>query len=872
MNLISVSWASKAYGPRVLLSDVSLGISAGDRIGVVGRNGAGKSTLLALLAGTTEPDTGRIARMSGLRAGYLPQGDDLTGTVGQIVFGREREAGAGPWEADPLARAVAGELLPGIGLGTRAEELSGGERRRVALAALLTAGRDLLLLDEPTNHLDIEAIDWLGRHLRGRGCAVVVVSHDRWLLDTVCERTWEVAAGRVHAADGGYSAYVLAEAERRRSADAAEQRRLNLARKELAWLRRGPQARSSKPRFRVQAANALIAAEPPARDGVELTRMATARLGKTVIELEDVTLRVGPEGAPEGAPEGGRVLLDHVTWRLGPGERVGLAGVNGAGKTSLLRLLAGEPVPGMHAEGRILRGKTVRVGHLSQDLAELDPGLRVREAAEEVRMQIQVGKRELSAGQLLERLGFRGERQWTPVGELSGGERRRLAMLRLLMDEPNVLLLDEPTNDLDIETLTEFEDLLDGWPGTLVVVSHDRYFLERATDHVVALPGDGSLAFLGGGVDEYLERVRALRAARAPAAGNGPAQGEPASAAARERAARKELQRLERQLDRVSSREDELTAELAANATDYEKLTALGAELRAVQAEKSDLEERWLTVAGTLLTPGGSPRGRPSRTPRPAAVLAVTSHDRKGRRPFADVRSRKVSRDGGSLRATRRGGGRGGGRGVEGGQQGAQEVREPLTLPGVKAREQRVLAAEQVGQGRVHAGAALAGQRHQDAAPVPRVRFPAYQARLRQPVDPVGHGSRGHERRAEQRTGGQLEGRPVPAQRGQHIELPRLKPVGGERAAPGDVQMLGEPGDPAQYVQRRDVEVGPLRLPRCHEPVHLVAERRPGILLHRLRISLDVKMLDGVGMGDKWSQNERKGVRYVGRSSVRQVR
>jgi ABC transport system ATP-binding/permease protein len=607
VNLVSVSAVSKAYGPMVLLKDVSLGVSAGELIGVVGRNGTGKSTLLALLAGTAEPDTGRIARMSGLRVGHLPQDDQLAGTAGEIVFGSGGGDG-GPWEADPLARAVAAELLAGISLGAQAGQLSGGERRRVALAALLTAERDILLLDEPTNHLDIEAIDWLGRHLRDRGCAVVVVSHDRWLLDTVCDRTWEVAGGHAHATDGGYSAYVLAEAERQRSAEAAEQRRQNLARKELAWLRRGPQARSSKPRFRVQAANALIAAEPPARDGVELTRMATARLGKTVIELEDVTLRAGD-----------RVLLDHVTWRLGPGDRAGLVGVNGAGKTSLLRLLAGEPNPGLHAGGRIVRGKTVRVGHLSQDLAELPPGVRVREAVEEIRLQIQVGRRELSAGQLLERLGFHGDRQWTPVGDLSGGERRRLAMLRLLMDEPNVLLLDEPTNDLDIETLTEFEDLLDGWPGTLVVVSHDRYFLERITDHVVALIGDGRLAFLGGGVDEYLERVRAFRAARAAAGagtGQGAGPGEPASATARERAARKELQRLERQLGRVSSRETELTAELAANATDYEKLTALGAELRAVQAERSDLEERWLSVAGTLeaLARGTPPEPPPLRS------------------------------------------------------------------------------------------------------------------------------------------------------------------------------------------------------------------------------------------------------------------
>ena len=411
------------------------------------------------------------------------------------------------------------ELLPGIGVDAPAGQLSGGERRRVALAALLVAERDVLLLDEPTNHLDIEAIDWLGRHLRDRAedrhCAVIVVSHDRWLLDTVCERTWEVDRGQVHSAEGGYSAYVLAQAERERSEDAAERRRRNLARKELAWLQRGARARTTKAKFRVEAANALIASEPPPRDSVELTRLATARLGKTVIELEDVSVSVGAGGRE-------RSLLDQVTWRLGPGDRVGIVGVNGSGKTSLLTVLAEggllregrrgglrRPVgPGLHADGTVIRGKTVRLAHLSQELAELDPDQRVREAVEEIRLRIRVGDRELSAGQLLERLGFTAERQRTRVGDLSGGERRRVQMLRLLMDEPNVLLLDEPTNDLDIETLTEFEDLLDGWPGTLVVVSHDRYFLERVTEHVVALLGDGKLAFLGGGVDEYLDRVR----------------------------------------------------------------------------------------------------------------------------------------------------------------------------------------------------------------------------------------------------------------------------------------------------------------------------------------------------------------------------
>jgi ABC transport system ATP-binding/permease protein len=599
MNLISLEKAAKAYAHRRLLDGVSLGVSAGDRIGVVGRNGAGKSTLLALLAGTAAPDEGRVARTAGLRIGYLPQQDQLTGTVGQIVFGAGwRATESAPWEADPRARAIVAELLPGIGLDAPAAPLSGGEHRRVALAALLVAERDVLLLDEPTNHLDIEAIDWLGRHLRDSGSAVIVVSHDRWLLDTVCERTWEVDRGQVHSAEGGYSAYVLAQAERERSEEAAERRRRNLARKELAWLQRGARARTTKAKFRVEAANALVAAEPPARDTVELTRLATARLGKTVIELEDVSVSVSTSGLADGGP---RPLLEHVTWQLGPGDRVGIAGVNGSGKTSLLHLLAGTPGPGLEAEGTIVRGKTVRLAHLSQELAELDPDQRVREAVEEIRLRIQVGDRELSAGQLLERLGFSAERQWTMIGDLSGGERRRVQMLRLLMAEPNVLLLDEPTNDLDIETLTEFEDLLDGWPGTLVVVSHDRYFLERVTEHVMALLGDGRLSFLGGGVDEYLDRIRTARAGSTGGPQPAPAApGPPRSSAAEERTARKELQRLERQLDRLTIRETELTALLAANATDYEKLTTLGAELRTVQAEKSDLEDRWLALAAGL--------------------------------------------------------------------------------------------------------------------------------------------------------------------------------------------------------------------------------------------------------------------------------
>ncbi len=612
MNLVNLEAAAKAFGPRVLLDQVSLGVADGDRVGVVGRIGAGKSTLLAALAGPaltgpardshTELDAGRVTHAGGLSLGYLAQADELDGRIGDLVFG----AGVAEhtWAADPRAREVAGALLGGLDLDGQAGRLSGGEGRRVALAALLATPRDLLLLDEPTNHLDIEAISWLAGFLRRNAAAYVVVTHDRWFLDETCDRTWEVAGGQVHAYQGGYSAYVLARAERARISGATEQRRRNLVRKELAWLRRGPPARTSKPQFRIDAATALIAAEPPPRDTVELTRMATARLGKTVLELLGVTVTAGP-----------RVLLDDVTWRLGPGDRVGVAGPNGSGKTTLLRLLSGRVQPGagdgpaaagaagdgLAATGEVVRGSTVQLGYLTQEAPDIDPGLRALEAAQQVSRSVRVGRGELTASQLLERFGLSGERQWTLVGDLSGGERRRLQLLLALMAEPNVLLLDEPTNDLDIDTLTELEDLLDGWPGSIVVVSHDRYFLERVTDHVLALDS-GRLDFLGGGVTEYLER-RAGAANRNPAINGSPvAAAVPAgppvpSAATRQRAAQKELARLDRQLAAVTKREAELTAELAASATDYAKLIELGDELKAAQASKAELEDRWLEVA-----------------------------------------------------------------------------------------------------------------------------------------------------------------------------------------------------------------------------------------------------------------------------------
>jgi ABC transport system ATP-binding/permease protein len=483
VNLVNLEAAVKAYGECVLLDHVSLGVEAGDRIGVVGRNGSGKTTLLDALAGVADLNSGRSTRSSDASVGYLPQTEQLAGQVREIVFGALAEH---EWATDARARGLLAALLTGIDLDADAERLSGGERRRVALAALLRGTHDLLLLDEPTNHLDIEAIRWLAGYLTTHGKAFVVVTHDRWFLDAVCERTWEVSDGQVHAYDGGYSAYVLARAERARQAAALDQRRRNLLRKELAWLRRGPPARTSKPKFRLDAATALIDDEPAPRDDVELSQLATARLGKTVIDLNDVSVRIGE-----------LTLLDHVTWQLGPGDRVGVVGVNGSGKTTLLNVLA-------HGQGpQVVTGKTVRLGYLTQEPPQVDPDLRALEAAEQVRSSVRIGKRELTAGQLLERLGLSGERQWTPVAELSGGERRRLQLQMLLMDEPNVLLLDEPSNDLDIDTLTELEDLLDGFPGSIVIVSHDRYFLERVTDHVLALV-DRKLAFLPGGIDEYL--------------------------------------------------------------------------------------------------------------------------------------------------------------------------------------------------------------------------------------------------------------------------------------------------------------------------------------------------------------------------------
>ncbi|MGK4907720.1 ABC-F family ATP-binding cassette domain-containing protein [Streptomyces sp. PHES57] len=613
VNLVNLEAVDKVHGTRTLLDAVSLGVNESDKIGVVGRNGDGKTTLVKVLARQEEPDAGRVTHAGGLRLGVLTQHDSLdpAATVRHEVVGDMADH---EWAGDAKIRDVLTGLfggldLPGFpqGLDTVIGPLSGGERRRIALAKLLIAEQDLIVLDEPTNHLDVEGISWLAGHLRARRSALVCVTHDRWFLDQVATRMWDVQRGAVHEYEGGYSDYVFARAERERIAQQEEAKRQNLVRKELAWLRRGAPARTSKPRFRIEAANALIEGEPPPRDSQELMRFANSRLGKTVFDLEDVTVQAGP-----------KVLLKHLTWQLGPGDRIGLVGVNGAGKTSLLRALAetaatgGERQSPLVTGGRIKVGKTVKLAYLSQEVAELDPALRVLEAVEAVRSRVDLGKgREMTASQLCERFGFAKEKQWTPVGDLSGGERRRLQILRLLMDEPNVLFLDEPTNDLDIETLTQLEDLLDSWPGSLVVISHDRYFVERTTDRVLALLGDATLRMLPRGIDEYLERrarvqaqaaapagAAAERTAGRPAATAGrPEAKAPAKPAALSRAAQKEMQRIERQLEKAEQEEAALHAEMAEHATDFERVAGLDAQLRQVREKRDELEMRWLELA-----------------------------------------------------------------------------------------------------------------------------------------------------------------------------------------------------------------------------------------------------------------------------------
>lgn len=587
VNLINLENVDKSFGLKTLLHKVSLGVQSGDRIGVVGLNGGGKTTLIEVLTGVEQPDAGRVSHNSSLRMAVVTQRMQLTGTdtIADVVV-----APLGLQTYEWASNARVREVLHGLGierlgLDTPVGQLSGGEQRRVNLAAALVRELDLVVLDEPTNHLDIEGVQWLADHLLSRKLSVVVVTHDRWFLDTVATRTWEVHDGQVDAYEGGYNDWIFARAERSRQADAIEQRRQNLARKELAWLRRGAPARTSKPRYRIDAAEALIAAVPPPRDKVELMAFSRQRQGRIVVELEDARI-----DTPDGRP-----LVDDLTWRLGPGERIGLVGVNGSGKTTLLRALAGEyPL----AAGRRIEGRTVRLGWLRQELDDLDPDMRLLDAVEEVASYVQLGKKELSAAQLAERLGFSPKRQRTPIKDLSGGERRRLQLTRVLMSEPNVLLLDEPTNDLDIDTLQELESLLDNWAGTLVVISHDRYLIERIADSTWALFGDGKLTNLPKGIDDYLKRRHAI-AARTPAPAPKPESEKPRSGSEMRRLS-KEMAAVERKIAKTRDQLAAVEDDMATHATDMDQLVALGAQADELKHQLDELETRWLELGEQL--------------------------------------------------------------------------------------------------------------------------------------------------------------------------------------------------------------------------------------------------------------------------------
>lgn len=608
INLINCEDVSLSYGLKPLLDHVSLGINETDRIGIVGLNGGGKTTLLEILTGLQEPDSGRVSRRSNLRFAVVTQRSPLPpGATGGEAILAIQGLDSYEWASDARIRTtMAGLGIGNLGLNTPVEQLSGGEKRRVALAAALIQELDLIVLDEPTNHLDVEGVQWLADHLLSRHCAVVVVTHDRWFLDAIATRTWEVHDGQVDMYDGGYNDWVFARAERARQAAATEQRRQNLMRKELAWLRRGAPARTSKPRYRIEAAEALIEDVPEPRNSAELMKFSAKRLGKTVIDFFDGKL-VGPSGD---------VLVEHLNWMLAPGERIGLVGVNGSGKTTLLRTLAGDyPL----AAGKRVQGPTVHIGWLKQELNDLPTDRTVLQAVEDVAGRVTIGKNELTASQLLERLGFQPARQRTPVKDLSGGERRRLQLTRILMDEPNVLLLDEPTNDLDIDTLQQLEDLLDQWAGTLVVVSHDRYLIERICDSTWALFGDGKLTNLPRGIEQYLERraEMAENATRLQAAQLGAEAADATSSqeaqltagglvrgSAEERAVKKDLRRLEHSLEKLRTQEkklhDKLATAASATPVDTDLLADLDRELKSVLDEISEVEMEWLEKAETL--------------------------------------------------------------------------------------------------------------------------------------------------------------------------------------------------------------------------------------------------------------------------------
>ena len=616
-HLLGTQSLHVALPDRVLLDDVTVGIDEGDRIGVVGRNGDGKSTLLRLLARAQEPDEGRVTVRGGVRVGVLTQQDEAT--VGASV--RDRVVGDRPeyeWASDARIRDVLAGLLGGIDLDAPLTGLSGGQLRRVHLAELLVGDWDVLLLDEPTNHLDVEGIAWLAEHLRRRWSAkdggLVVITHDRWFLDAVCTRMWEVHDGVVEPFEGGYAAYVLQRVERDRQAAAIESKRQNLMRKELAWLRRGAPARTSKPKFRIDAANELIAGEPPVRDTVALTQLATSRLGRDVIDVLDVD-----------AGYGDTTVLEDVTLHIGPADRIGILGPNGAGKSTLLALITGDLEP---LAGRVKRGKTVTVRQVSQRLEGLQEHLdsRVSDVVGRYRTTFTAGKDEVSPGQLLERLGFTAAHQKVQVKALSGGQQRRLDLLLTLLEEPNVLVLDEPTNDMDTDMLAAMEDLLDTWPGPLLVVSHDRYLLERITDTQYAVL-DGTVRHVPGGVEQYLalraaseeaaagsDSSRATGAGSSGAAGSGSGAGgagpsgsggssavAPALSGAEAHAAQKELGAIERRMQKLEKQTESLHAKLAGHdQSDYQGLQEITTQLQEVERENEELEERWLELSEQL--------------------------------------------------------------------------------------------------------------------------------------------------------------------------------------------------------------------------------------------------------------------------------
>ncbi|MCV7435693.1 ABC-F family ATP-binding cassette domain-containing protein [Mycobacterium seoulense] len=587
-HLLGAEAVRLEYPTQLVFDSVTLGVNDGARIGIVGRNGDGKSSLLRLLTGHLAPDSGRVTRRSGLRVGALSQADTLDPdrTVGWTLVG---EAAEHQWAGDARVRDVVAGLVSDIGWDAAIATLSGGQRRRVQLAELLVGEWDVIALDEPTNHLDIEGITWLAEHLKQRWArntgGLLLVTHDRWFLDEVATTTWEVHDGIVEPFEGGYAAYVLQRVERDRMAAATEAKRQNLMRKELAWLRRGAPARTSKPKFRIEAANQLIADVPPLRDTVELAKLATARLGKDVVDLLDVSVAFD-----------GRPVLRDVEWRIAPGERTGIVGANGAGKSTLLGLIAGTVTPDT---GRVKRGKTVRLAVLDQQgdaLAELIDD-RIADVLGRLRVGYEVEGREVTPAQLLERLGFGRGQLSARIGELSGGQRRRLQLMLTLLSEPNVLLLDEPTNDVDTDMLTAMEDLLDSWAGTLIVVSHDRYLLERITDQQYAIL-DGRLRHLPGGIDEYL-RLAARRAAP-PAPAPAPAP-EPALSGAERRAAEKELAGMDRQLARLADRIAAKHHELAEHdQSDHIGIARLTQELRALEDEVASTESRWLDLSEIL--------------------------------------------------------------------------------------------------------------------------------------------------------------------------------------------------------------------------------------------------------------------------------